>query len=100
MPKDPTVQVAFIGIVTTFITTAGVILVAILNNRKERGDSAEEGIIATMRERITLRDEQILDLKEEKVDLQTRLDKALEENEEKTMLIRNLREELRRRDEQ
>lgn len=65
MPSDPTVQVAAIGIITTFITTLGVIVVAVLNNRKERTDAAETGIEETLRERIILRDEQIMDLKDE-----------------------------------
>lgn len=94
MPNDPTVQVAIVGVLTTFITTLGVILVAVLNNKKERGGAAEEGIAATLRERITLRDEQLLELREDKADLRRQLDAALEENEEKTMLIRHLRDEL------
>lgn len=94
MPKDPTVQVAIIGVMTTLITTAGVIIAAMVNNRRERSGSSQAGIEATLRERITLRDEQILDLREEKADLRTRLDAALAENEEKTLLIRHLREEL------
>lgn len=65
MPSDPTVQVAAVGIFTTFITTIGVIVVAVLNNKKERTDAAQEGIEETLRERILLRDEQILDLKDE-----------------------------------
>lgn len=65
MPSDPTVQVAVVGILTTFITTAGVIIVAVLNNKKERTDAAQEGIEETLRERILLRDEQIQDLKDE-----------------------------------
>jgi hypothetical protein len=60
---DPTVQVAFIGIVTTFLTTAGVVVVAMMNNKKERSGSAEAGIVITLRERILLRDEQIADLR-------------------------------------
>jgi len=94
VPNDPTVQVAAIGILTTLITTLGVITVAVLNNKRERGGAADAGVEATLRERLALRDEQILDLREEKTDLRTRLDAALEENEEKTMLIRHLREEL------
>lgn len=94
MLNDPTVQVAFVGIITTLITTAGVVLVAVFNNKKERDDTADAGVEATLRERITLRDEQIMDLREDVMSLRTRLDVALEENEEKTMLIRHLRGEL------
>jgi hypothetical protein len=62
---DPTVQVALIGIFTTVVTTIGVIGVAVLNSRKERGSAAESAMERTLRERITLRDEQIADLREE-----------------------------------
>lgn len=60
---NATVQVALIGIITTIVTTAGVIIVAIVNNRKERGTAAESAMERTLRERIILRDEQIADLK-------------------------------------
>lgn len=59
---DAAVQVAIIGIVTTIITTLGVIVVAIFNNKKERGNAAESAMERTLRERIVLRDEQIADL--------------------------------------
>lgn len=94
MPNDPTVQVAIAGILATFITTIGVVFVAMLNNHKERVDSAEEGILATLRERITLRDEQLQDLRAEKREIQMRLDAALENIEENLTLIRHLRAEL------
>lgn len=96
MPNDPTVQVAFIGIIATFITTSGVVFVAYLNNRKERTDTAEEGVESTLRERIALRDEQIQDLRDDIKGFRIRLDQALEEIEEKTELIRLLRHELAR----
>lgn len=94
LPRDPTVQVAAVGIVTTFITTAGVLLVALVNNRKERLDAADAGIMASMRERLALRDEQLQDCRDDRITLQHRLDVALEEIEEKTMLVRHLRTEL------
>lgn len=94
MTNDPTVQVALVGILTTAITTGGVVLAAVVNNRRERSGSAEEGIEATLRERITLRDEQIADLREDASQLRLRLDQALSENLEKTELIRHLRQEL------
>lgn len=87
-------QVAIIGIVTTLITTAGVVIAAVVNNKKERTGAADEGIAATLRERITLRDEQLADLREDKRDLQARLDTALEANEEQILLIQHLRDEL------
>lgn len=66
------VQVALIGIFTTIVTTAGVVITAIINNRRERGHAAESAIERTLRERILLRDEQIADLKS---DVQERDDK-------------------------
>jgi gamma-glutamyl phosphate reductase len=77
MPNDPAVQVAVVGILTTLITTLGVVFVALLNNKRERAGAAEEGIEATLRERLTLRDERIADLIEDKRNLQARLDEAL-----------------------
>lgn len=94
MPKDPAVQVAIVGILTTLITTMGVVIAAVVNNRRERAGSASEGIEATLRERILLRDEQIADLREDVKTLRLRLDTALEENVEKTDLIVHLTEEL------
>lgn len=96
LPKDPTVQVAMVGVMTTLITTLGVIFVAIVNNRKERSGAADEGVEATLRERLTLRDEQILDLREDIVNLKNRLVHAQEENQEKTDLIEHLTGELER----
>lgn len=60
---DPTVQVAAIGIFTTLITTAGVGIAAMFNNRRERSGAAESAMEQTLRERIMLRDEQITDLR-------------------------------------
>jgi hypothetical protein len=94
VPKDPTVQVAFIGVVTTFITTIGVILVAVMNNKRERRSAADVGVEVTLRERLTLRDEQIAELREDKADLRERLDAALEEVQEKTALVVMLQQEL------
>lgn len=65
---DPTVQVAMIGIFTTVVTTAGIVGVALINNRKERGASAESAMERTLRERILLRDEQIEELKQDIAD--------------------------------
>lgn len=66
---DPTVQVALSGIFATLITTAGVVAVAIINNRRERGATAESAMERTLRERIVLRDEQIAELREENTEL-------------------------------
>ncbi len=76
MLTDPTTQVALVGIITTFITTMGVVFVAITNNRRERGGAADEGVESTLRERLALRDEQIADLKADNADLRKRQDKG------------------------
>lgn len=81
---DATVQVAFVGIFTTLVTTAGVVVVAIINNRRERGQAAESAMERTLRERIVLRDEQIADLK---ADLAER-DRIIEQQAEELKLRR------------
>jgi hypothetical protein len=48
---DPNVQVALVGVFATTITTMGVIFVAMINNRKERGKAAEAGVDAALDER-------------------------------------------------
>lgn len=68
---EPTVQVAFVGIATSIVTTAGIVIVAMINNRKERTTAAESSMERTLRERITLRDEQIVDLKNDVLNLES-----------------------------
>lgn len=72
---DTTVQVALVGIITTLVTTAGVVAVAIVNNKRERGSAAESAMERTLRERILLRDEQIEDLKSDIVDREKLVEK-------------------------
>ena len=60
---DPTVQIALIGVLSTVLTTAGVVIAAVTSNRKERGKAAESAVEAALRERITLKDEQLDDLR-------------------------------------
>lgn len=91
---EPTVQVAIVGIATTFITTLGVILAAFVNNKRERTGSAAGGVEQTLRERITLKDEQLSDLREDKTGLQVKLDSALTALDEKDQLVEYLRKEL------
>lgn len=62
MASAPTVQVALIGILATLITTLGVIIVAAINNRKERESSASKGMEAVLRERLAYKDERIATL--------------------------------------
>jgi len=54
MPIDPNVQVALVSVFATFITTLGVIAVAIINNRKERAKAADAGVEAGLDEKDVL----------------------------------------------
>lgn len=94
---DPIVQVALIGVITTLITTAGAAFAVVWNNRRERGGAADAGVEATLRERITLKDEQLAAKEEEIEDLAADRDRYKAEAEEKTLLVRELRAELRRK---
>lgn len=59
MTIDPGVQTALItGISAIGVAFVGVV-VAMVNSRKERGVAAENAMIATLKERLTLRDEQL-----------------------------------------
>ena len=64
MLQDATVQVAAIGIVTTMITTAGVVIAAVVTNKHERMNAAIGGIESILRERLAFRDEQIREFKD------------------------------------
>ncbi|SRR6478609_3172067 len=50
MVLDPNVQVALVSVIATFITTLGVISVAVINNRKERAKAADAGVEAGLDE--------------------------------------------------
>lgn len=60
---DPTVQVALIGIGVAVVTTVGLIVVAIVNSRRERGDSAQRAMERVHKERLALKDEIIKELR-------------------------------------
>lgn len=91
---EPTVQVAIIGIFTTLITASGVVIAAIVNNKRERTGAAAGGVESTLRERLLLKDERLVDLQEDKARLQARLDEALEANDENVQLTEMLRSEM------
>ena len=76
---DPTVQIAFLGIVTAIITTAGAVIVGIVNGKKEKVGAAENTMEAVLRERISLRDEQIAELKKDLAERDTLLARLQEE---------------------
>lgn len=72
---DPTVQVALIGICVTVITTIGLVVVAILNSRRERGDSAQRAMERVHRERLSLKDEIIQELRLDVTELNAKIEK-------------------------
>ena len=51
---DPNVQVALVSVISTLITTCGVIIVAVKNNQKERTKAAEAGVEAGLDEKDVL----------------------------------------------
>lgn len=75
---DPTVQVALVSVLATMVTTAGVIAVALINNRKERGMAASAGVEAGLDEK----------------DILERMLSLIAENERKEETIQRLRAEL------
>jgi hypothetical protein len=78
MAIDPNVQVALITIITTAITTSGVIVAAIVNSRKEKAKAATAGVEAGLDEK----------------DILKRLLKVLGENDILEGLNAELKEEL------
>lgn len=83
---NPTLQVAFVSVLATTITTLGVIAVAIINQNKERAKTQKildnSGIVASYDEKSL---EEVLD----------RLLALISENERKETTIRNLRKRVR-----
>lgn len=82
---DPNVQVALISVFATTITTLGVVMVAVINNRKERTKAASAGVEAGLDEGEVL--EKLLNLMDENrrkeatiVSLRARAKKAETEN--------------------
>ena len=51
---DATATAAFASVAATAITTVGVVVTAVINNRRERESAADEGIESVLRERVTL----------------------------------------------
>lgn len=80
---DPNIQVAFVSVLATLITTIGVVAVAIINNRKERDGAATAGVEAALDER----------------DILERLLALVSENERKESEIQSLKAQAVIRDE-
>lgn len=82
---DPNVQVAFVSVLSTLITTIGVIFVAVKNSQKERTKAAEAGVEAGLDEKDVLgrmlsliaenerKEKTIVDLRKENRDLRSQL---------------------------
>lgn len=51
---DPNVQVALVSVLATTVTTLGVVMVAVINNRRERAGAASAGVEAGLDERDVL----------------------------------------------
>lgn len=92
MDLDPNVQVALVSVFATFITTLGIIAVAIINNRKERARAADAGVEAGLDEKDVLtrilalisendaKDKELSDMKIENLRLVEENNKLSEEN--------------------
>jgi len=48
---DPNVQVAFVSFMGVVVATAGVVMAAVINNRRERGRAASAGVDAALDEK-------------------------------------------------
>lgn len=100
MAIDPNVQVALVTIVSTAITTAGVIFAAIVNSRKEKSKAATAGVESGLDEKDVLK--RLLQVLAEKDRLEglynetkVDLEKAREDLAEARKEIRSLRAKLK-----
>lgn len=84
------------GVVGTIVTTFGLVIIAIINNRRERKGSAEASMEATLRERILLKEEKIADLKDDKLELLEENSKLHDQKADLLEKIRELESERRR----
>lgn len=84
---DPSVQVALVGTLGIFITACSVVIVAIYNGRKEKSDTAENAMEKTLRERLTLRDEQIKDHLDDKARMKLIMDEQVQTITSQGLLI-------------
>jgi len=88
---DPSVQVAIVGVVSTVVTTGGVITVALLTARRDdeerESDTHEEALIAR-EDAIAARDEIIADLRHQLMVCEDKVARAEAETERTTKLLR------------
>jgi 5-bromo-4-chloroindolyl phosphate hydrolysis protein len=76
---DSSVQVALIGIFVAIVTTTGLVIVAIINNRRERGDSAQKAMERVHKERLELKDEIIKELRMDVSELTAKIERLQRE---------------------
>lgn len=81
---DPIIGVAVFSFLGVVVTAIAGIFAAIITNRKEKRQTSETTMERTLRERLTLRDEQLADIKAD-------LSEELDENEKLRMEILRLR---------
>lgn len=79
---DPNVQVALIGVMTTFITTMGVVAAALINNLHTRAKAAEKVV------------EEVVDDDLDEEDVMQRILLLIDENERKERLLADSRREV------
>lgn len=98
---DPATTVAVFSFAGVVVTVIGGAVVAIYTNRSEKKTTAESAVETTLRERITLRDEQIADLKadvkraeDDRASAEERLQVKVIENRELRRRVRELEERL------
>ena len=59
---DTSVQIGILTLLGTLITVSGGVLIAVINGKKEKEAAVETTLEKTLRERLLLRDEQLVDL--------------------------------------
>lgn len=89
------ITLGYLGLAGTGLTTIGVIVAAIINNRRERKGSGEAGVELTLRERITLKEEKIVDLTDRNKYLREENDRLTQKNDDLEYENTQLHEELR-----
>lgn len=88
------ITLGYLGLAGTGITTLGVIIAAVINNRRERKGSGEAGVELTLRERIVLKEEKIQDLTDRNHYLRNENEDLTRKNDDLTYENQQLHEEL------
>lgn len=96
---DPLAEASLFGVGGTFLMTVGAIAAAVINSKTERKGSAENALEKTLRERLTLKDEIITDLRSDIEELERDVadrDEVIEKRDEAIAARDTLIEEYRR----